>query len=258
MQPLSEFWKEGTPNQVIYIASFLLLFTIGFMGGKFIGRIAMQQQSRSQNYQESFGNSVGNNQHNVLLIGVDNINSRVPELKSTWLIITIPNSSKLTLIPIYPPVPGSSLDGESALPDLFGITTNQAPQEDFLNQLRKLFWWDNYIIADEAGFRQIITRLDQTIREKTIPDTNPIDRSPITAQQKLDDSLNSQVHQMTSICLQANKNSPPSTIIEMFKSIDSHLISDINWQEIHLSGSPNRQLNENITCEFPTLSLNIP
>jgi hypothetical protein len=260
MQSLTRFWKAVIPKQGIYIASFLLLFAIGILGGKLIGTIAMDPLTQSQNLAISSRATPRNGQHNILLIGVDKLKPSESNLDSVWILITMPGSSKLTLIPIYPSGAKEADNGEINLPEVFGLTTDRTPNEVFLNQIRKQIWWDSYIMIDEMGFRKFAKRLDRVSDGNSELNVLPLDNSTLENLHSLNlnGPLNIRVNQMISICQQASNLSSALELFELLNSIDSHLISDFNLEDVTQFGPGDFQNDFGFECEFPTLTLSIP
>lgn len=258
MQSSSKFWREVIPEKGIYIASFLLLFAIGTMGGKAVGTFILDRLTQTPNPEFSVGSALNNGQQNFLLIGVDTFKTSSTKLESIWLLITMSSSSELTLIPIYPSGIRNSEDDENIYADTFGLTADLNPREAFLTHLREKTWWHNFIMMDKQGIGKFVELLNQSSRGNTALRADLVNDE---FQRKLQDfsfPLKEQVIQMVSICEQAQHLPNQMEIIQLIKNLKPQMITDVNWEAIERKYREVQQNEFRIKCEFPTLNLDVP
>ena len=100
-----------------------------------------------------------NGQRNLLLIGVDSLDSSTPRLESLWLVLNLVSRSPdhFTLIPLLPASPGMDLIPADKLTGSFRLDGKGAPQPDFFEVLHQAdFWWSYYAIVDRQGLALVI------------------------------------------------------------------------------------------------------
>lgn len=199
-----------------------------------------------------------NDQHNILLIGVEDIKPTGANLESMWLVIVMADSSDLTLIPIFP--------ADSTKPDLkmmissssIEFTPALTPKESYLAALREKIWWDNYIIIDRLGFRILTKMLENGETEQTGIGTIHKDYEIQQKLEHLSAPFRTQVSQILNLCDRYG-NYPTQLEFEILSRIlGSHFITDLNMKEAEQTNLESFQETRRAGCEFPTLDLTIP
>ncbi len=254
MNFVSKIGKNKIPDMAAYGLVFLLLFSIGIMGGIVIGKNKLFQIFQDNNISIKSEDRFSNSQHKYLVIGVDQIKSPNPNLESIWLLISFPGKSSLTLIPVYPTVEGGIPLADSTLAQLFSISGEGIPGTGFFDHLREQIWWDNYILIDMAGFAAVLEFLNQAEADFEVTSTftslPPVWQDPVGA-------LHGQTQLMNTACTQASNLPGKINTIEFIQNIQTHFHTDINWEEIIQQWSFEQQDSFQINCEFPTLVLEI-
>lgn len=90
-------------------------------------------------------------QKNIVVIHVDDLDAKNPELVSVWSLFSLVNEQTyLTMTPLYPgTVPDPAL---SRLASTFDLNGRKKPAKDFLEALQAFqVTWDGYILVDHQG-----------------------------------------------------------------------------------------------------------
>jgi hypothetical protein len=99
-------------------------------------------------------------QNNILLIGVDDLESSTPQLESTWLVLYIAQTPHFTLMQIYPGKPsgqGGAGSPKIDLAALFQSDPQGYPGPDFFSELKaRGLWWSGYIMMDRLALAETI------------------------------------------------------------------------------------------------------
>lgn len=218
----------------------------------------MFQGLQKDNSIEDSDSRIRTGQRNLLIIGVDHLDSPEPTLDSVWLLISIPGNAILTLIPIYPTIEGGTTVADNSLAQMFALTSQKTPENEFLDRLGHQIWWDNYLIFDQKGVATVLDTLIQVSDDtSTLDVSTPLTSIP-PAWQDPDGALNHQTRLLEFVCLQASKLTQPTEIINFIDSIKPKFYSDLDWEEASQRLSSEQQDKFHFKCEFPTLTLGIP
>jgi hypothetical protein len=258
MQPRSRFWRQLIPHHGIYVTSFVILFTAGTLGGMALGRTILNQEIQPKKLTDSSMPAFKSDQYNILLIGVDDIKPTGAKLESMWLVISMADSSELTLIPIFP--------ADSSEPDLSVIisspsiefTPGLTPKDSYLSALREKIWWDNYMIIDRLGFRIITKMLENAEIKQTGIGTILQDYEIQQKLEHLSAPLRTQVIQMLNLCDRYGKYPNQFAFEELSRILGSHLITDLDMKDAEQTNLENLQKTRRTGCELPTLNLTVP
>lgn len=228
------------------------------MGGKFIGVAVMDQQSEPEVYTGTTQSTINTGQMNYLFILVDDLNAKRPKLLSAWLLILLPDSPKVNLVPLFPLTSGKLQAAGPDISAMFTIDEDRIPNQGFFDRLSQQIWWDSYILMDEADFKKASSYLARIHEEGSGPAHNPVNEANQEPLVNLSEPLMSQVEQMTAICRQASKLSQPVELIELFVEFSSQGKTDIDRGEEIQHGVTNQHAGSQIVCDFPTLTLTYP
>lgn len=254
---------------------FILIFIFSLLAGIGFGRktpntarslaataiIQMVQSSSSDQDTSSNLNqdsSYENKQRNFLIIGVDNLNSPTPRLESVWLILTIPTSPKINLVPIFPSSSGWEVRKNGT--NIFNIDpldSDQALSSDLDNVLSsKGLWWNNYIVLDRFAMTQLIdyARGDQIVSTSTNSDGPDTMVDVPLAWENPHTAFEAQTELTRELCNQAAQIPPSTDIVPLIELIKNHFKSDLNIEQTIEDWKYYSMLEEDITCEFPTLT----
>lgn len=192
-----------------------------------------------------------NNQFNLLIISVDDMDRTDAQLESIWLAAHAENTSKITLIPVFPSPDDPDLN--LILAESFSFEGGK-PGKEFWDEMRKTnFWWKGYLISDIKTSIKLIDVLGGVaIHSQQMNGVQAV--GSITSWK--DDARIAVNHQkmfLESICNRISTNQSPSlkTINEI---IDQDFRSDTRTKIFIADWTVKNAKNENLTCNFPTLT----
>ena len=192
-----------------------------------------------------------NDQYNLLIIGVDDINHADAQLESIWLAAHAKNSSKITLIPVFPSQ--DDPDQNLILAESFSFEGDM-PGKAFWDEMRKTnFWWKGYLVSDKKTSIKLVDVLGGVgIHNQDMNGEQAV--GSITSWK--DDARIAVNHQkmfLESICNRISTNQPPSLKI-INEIIDQDFRSDTRTKIFIADWTVKNSKNENLTCNFPTLT----
>lgn len=207
-------------------------------------------------------------QRNILVIGVNHLESPSPELEGVWLILYLPDMPRVTLMPIYPSV-GRGLNGgqittDFALAQNFKLDAQSKPDLAFFEALsKKDIHWDNYLLLDEIA---LIDLIDFMGGLEKLPGMNEVQPEKITGVQtlaQLQPTIKSPEHALLSQMQIAQRlcrtpfslGTSDERIPELFDTLGKHLVTDIQPSQVLADLKSMLPAGGNIVCEFPFLAL---
>lgn len=250
--------KFKIPDLVLFAAVFLVLFFIGFMGGRSISMVTLFKDDTQQDNlaDPAFGNR--NGQWNLLIIAVDHLTASRPALAGIWLLITTPENQNLTLVPIFPTMDPETVTEDSEWEKIFSLTSDREVNVEFMQKISEQVLWDEYLLIDKDGMSSIgetVGLHDVSSKVAEVPDKK---NGPHPIGTEFDLSLESQIDMWKTICLELSKFTEPEDIAQFLSQIKPHLATNFNIDEVakkmYLKNEPPLQLG----CEFPTLTLKSP
>jgi len=204
---------------------------------------------------------VSNGQQNLLVIGIDRLSSTNPRLESLWLVITLPGSSTVTLMPLYPPIPGESLASlrakSNSLFNKFRLSSSHEPDPRFFNPLLAAgFWWDGYIVLDKIALTELaqFVSMEGGDKRSFAPDLSNLSnvrKDPLSA-------LKDQTHFVEQLCIGSRVLSPQVDFSSLFWLIPSHLETDLDPEQVLSDWRRRLASHGGIRCEFPYKSIFLP
>ena len=220
--------------------------------------ITLSIGSSQKDFVDDSASRINNGQQNLLVITVDQFTSAKPALESIWLLITHPDISNLTLVPIYPSNQEDPKTADLILAQTFAMTAQQTPNSEFLELLQKKIYLDNYLILDQKGVSSVLRILHQFA--EGLPgkeNQTSVILLPQTGE-GVDRSLENQVQIWYGICLELSRISKAGKIEGLIRKISPHIRTDLKWEEFSSQWSFEQPKDFQIGCEFPTLLLNSP
>ena len=196
-----------------------------------------------------------NGQRNILLIGVDQLDSPSPRLEGLWLLMNVTSSNRITLLPLYPAPAGKGVVDTTQLLTYFRLNSNGYPDPEFLAVIQQSdFWWSNYFVLDQAGLAQLID-----YNQGVNLGGGPVGGSQAVASLASASSdglaaLNSQSVLIQAICNQQSGNLISADLRQVYALLSGHFNTDLKlktliseWQKPFSNGGQ-------VMCEFPTLA----
>jgi hypothetical protein len=258
MDFLKIFGRFKIPDQVFYTGVFLVLFFIGIVSGRSIGMISLSIRPFQKEFVDDSASRINNGQQNLLVIIVDQFTLAKPALESIWLLITYPDISNLTLVPIYPSMQEDPKTADLMLTQTFALTAQQTPHSEFLKLLREKIYLDNYLILDQKGVSSVLRILHQFA--EGLPGKEKQTNSILLPQtgQGADRSLENQVQIWYGICLELTQISKDGKMEDLIKKISPYIRTNLKLEEFSPQLFFDQPKDFQMGCEFPTLILNSP
>lgn len=258
MRAFSILEKLEVQDVTTYTTIFLLLFSIGILGGKSFGKFIHIQGLSKESYSYVTPTMLKNGQHNLLVIEVDNLYSKEPKLKSVWLMISLFGTNSLTLIPLYPRSESGVTFADPSLSQAFRLTSKGHPSQLFLEQLGQKIWWDNYLLIDEIGVSKVLKILEN--KEKSNPNLTILATyeaiPPVWFDPEI--ALKGQVELFNKVCTLMGKLADFGNGNSILQETFAHILTDIRQGGKSHQEKFDHQEIQSLECEFPTLTLDIP
>jgi hypothetical protein len=190
----------------------------------------------------------GNGQHNLVLLLVDQISAQQPGLEGIWLLISLPHSSTLTIVPVFP----DQDQQVNPLSETFAMTENNQPGADFLNLLTERILWNDFLVIDRKGIAFVMDAFEAAAQDgqSTFPDI------ALAASPQL--TLESQISLWQSMCDTLSRVDGRDEFENLYSQISAHFSTNLSWEELPLYRLGTENSEVKLGCEFPTLNLISP
>ena len=195
-----------------------------------------------------------NGQRNILLIGVDQLDTATPHLEGLWLLMNVAASNRITLLPLFPATPGKEVMDPAQLIGRFHLDSNGNPDTDFLSIIQEAdFWWSNYFVLDQTGLAQLIDYNEgvnlgggQVGGDQAVASLASTSGDGLTA-------LNSQAVLIQAVCNQQSGKLISADLRQVFTLLSGHYQTDLKLKTLISEWQKPLTSSGQITCEFPTL-----
>ena len=206
-------------------------------------------------------------QNNILLIGVDDLETPTPRLESAWLVLYIAQTPHFTLMQIYPGQTSGSGDGGSQgvdLASLFQSDPQGSPGPDFFSELKtRGLWWSGYIILDRYALAETIDLISDlsgaSVDQALSPGSAEVARVPF-AWHDPQGAYRGQVELIQKLCEAALDLHPDhiGKLENLFLLFDHHIMSDIGREQLAAEMVGILVHDNRLTCELPFLDVDKP
>jgi hypothetical protein len=243
-----------SPVSVIYTIVFLGLLICGLWAGFSIATSQLQSGKILDYSTNNINSPIETGQNNLLLIGIDQLSSPLPNLESVWLAIYFPGNHNVTLIPIYPGMKQNAPFADDNLANSFGLDVHGELSTIFVDELRKSIWWDNYLILDEYAFAEVVNFLGSTSSGASKTNrANVLEHIPEVILD-VPGALWGQARIVESICKQISVDSIQEGSEKELIRLTEHFRTDLDINTIFEDWKFQRSnSNGSLVCEFPTL-----
>lgn len=193
--------------------------------------------------------AVASSQENILLLVIDDMAESVPALKGAWLVIHIPDTQRIILLPVYPEQPGVvQAEDKPPLAAYFSLNARREPDENFLSELQaRGLWWTRYILLDSTAVERLAGIL--------VPRGENQSGVDLFASTSVD-AFWAQADLLHSLCQRSTF--PPDSIRqltqEIFSLLPNHVRTDLDLEGM-LAQLPAATARGGFACEFPTLTM---
>lgn len=205
--------------------------------------------------------SLNNYQQNFLLIGVNKIATQDVRLESLWLVSNITTDSTLYLLPIFPTGNESISDIQEQLYRSFKLEKKNGELtlgQDFLKILEvNNYWWSGFLVADSAALMDFINNLGDTEqkRESIFRDHNFKDFHNAINDPKKAFAIQLAIFQTA--CQKLSELSSDFNLEHFFTLSPTHLITDLDFNQVLKEWNALRSNGQGPSCRFPTLEISM-
>jgi hypothetical protein len=229
---------------------FILIFTLCLIAGFNLGSIWQQDSeevTQIANTPHVFDSPDTGNQHNILIIGIDQINNPKPSIHGLWLLIYYRDTPQIDLIPIFPSIQEGEILQDQTLAGSFAISSSGDIQQKFWEHLQwRNILWHNYVLLDENALNEI-TRLVQLPNARDSGLLVSWEQDSIAA-------VTNQSRLLDAVCHRFEPWNLPEDITPMVTQLTPHLMTDISSDQIIADWRLMLSFGEKLHCEFPTLT----
>lgn len=211
--------------------------------------------------EDLFGNSVDetampgvpipdNDQYNLLIIGADELNKSGAQLESIWLVAHAKDTSKVSLIPVFPS-PNDPIQN-LILAKAFSLK-NGKPGKEFWDAMRNTnLWWNGYILTDILMTIRMIDRMggievqDRLLTgSQAVSSIPPWESDPFIA-------VNYQMLLLEGICNKISENQKEN-LKATSEVIFNNLRSITKTGAVFTNLTAQSEIRGKLICTFPTL-----
>jgi hypothetical protein len=252
-----------TPHLAIYTGIFLVFLATGVWSGRMLGSsgIFLSTSGSVSNTviaARTPTNITANDQHNLLVIGVDQLENAHPQLESVWLVMFFPGKPDFIFLPVFPMPGGQGARMSSDIQENFSLDSTGRPDQAFLQQLSDWIWWNNFLVIDQKGIISLIDMIGGIPLHKGHLNGSQVIAKLASSPKESNAAFESQVALLEGICTQIHNPPSKKEIATLVQNIKTNMITDLDLNE-----SMNNWLNQNdksltVRCEFPLTTSSIP
>jgi hypothetical protein len=190
-------------------------------------------------------------QSNLLIILVDSLAEKKPELKGVWLAGQVVSVPQIIFLPLYP----SSRTVEADLSvDFFDLDADGRPTKIFFEFLSsKNVWWNHYVVIDEDSLADMLALINALDRNG-----EPLNRERVgdllsKSAQSPDAIIKTQASIASELCRYAPEvigKADPKVLLGL---LTHRMRSDFELVSVQSAHEVFTRSFDSPTCEFPTL-----
>jgi hypothetical protein len=196
-----------------------------------------------------------NGQRNVLIILVDQMESRTAHLEGIWLVAYLPPTPHFTLVPLYPDALNGSPDSDTELAQNFSLTKDLLPSPALLARLHtKDLWWNYTIVLDDSALAEVIEASNGIdLGDGSMDGAQAVANLPL-AWEDPHQALQGQTVLLKALCNKQGEPSP-ATLPELFFDLQlHHLSTDFNPDQLFTEWNNLKASGDQMRCRFPTIN----
>ena len=244
------------PFSYLEVLSFVLFISLGYWIGKGIAdfRTAPIELKVAAPTPSPIP-SLPDGERILLLVGVDQIDNKQPQLVSLWLLTYYLNNQPIQLLPIYPGINGRADQFEDELLNAFSILPGDGAAQlnpTFLQLLKDHnYWLSGYLILDTEATAQIIDMFGGLSNDHKLRSGKEIMQALPDSEEQPQSALYQQTNLFEQACLILSQLPRQPDWSQILRLLPDHIITDLQpyqlLAEIQMLAS-NPTL---VHCEFP-------
>lgn len=193
-----------------------------------------------------------NGQSNLLLVAVDYLGTRHPELLGVWLVVHTPSLPHASFLPIYPGSGAGAFDAR--LVESFNLKSDRPLAGEFFEALEAQgLWWNHYLILDTAGLASLVDRTPGLDLGGERFDGRAVSAKLIKAAKDPRGVVDFQAQVAAAVCAFAASETGIPAVSEMVDVLASHARTDLTPADLRQSAREFTAAGH-LTCQFPTLA----
>jgi hypothetical protein len=200
-----------------------------------------------------------NGQRTILLITVSSLDKTKPQLESVWLATYFPSDATIRLLPVFPSGNNPKSNFEGQLDHSFGLNrmNNQLVlRQEFVKVLENNnYWWSGYFIFDDGALTKIFNLLGglelngrSVSGEQAMLELPKVVDDPLKAFSSQMAILQSACHKLAGISIKPDWS-------QVSVLIPTHILTDLDSNQIVSELKTLNSSGHNPTCKFPTLEI---
>ncbi|MBN1665976.1 MAG: hypothetical protein JW862_02770 [Anaerolineales bacterium] len=228
-----------------FLTLFLLATLTGFMMGKKFDLVNTVSGLMNGALAPQTG------QHNLLLIGTNQIDSSETELQSVWLLIYFTDKPEITLLPIFPD-PNRSIPNNQRLSQAFQLNSNLEPRPEFWQALHDTTstWWDGYILIDELAAIAIADTINTGVPGSSRQRSSQLIASIQPWRQDTQANLAQQTAFLAGLCESFSTGAPDIDLEALLQIASTDLKTNLDARQMLADWLTIVQM-EQLTCRMP-------
>ena len=244
--------KSGT--SLLLIAIFCFSTLLGYQASGWLIPDQLMDTLVNQAPRQETDLSELEDQHNILVIGVDNLASPAPRLESTWLVMYFPDLAHVSFVPLYPLTASTGVESNQTLQLAFEIARDGSPSPIYLDYLASLgVWWDHYILLDRTALAELI---DSSAGLKTTDGPTGMQLVSRVDAPSGDPTavIQAQMGLIATVCRGNTQSALTASPEAILANLSGHLHTNLNTKLIHRTLHQMMKVAGSLVCEFPTIT----
>jgi len=199
-------------------------------------------------------------QQNILVIGIDHMDSPTPRLESIWLVLYFSDSPHLTWMPIYPAYPAenqNTLQINQKLANLFQLNQSKKPTQSFQEALHQQnLWWNGIVVLDKIAVTYLFEILAKSKNNPLFTDDYLVQFSLLpSVWDNPGQAMKAQTNLLYSLCLEVSQFQTLPDLFSQPEVIKNHVSADFDLVSFISQWQLRLAQGNRLICEFPFLSV---
>jgi hypothetical protein len=242
--------KTDTQKSNLNLIAFIMFFIVGLITVLLIQGEILSPTSPTVPISNSISQT--NGQKNILLVGVDRVDTKSARLESLWLVMYHPETPRFFFKPIYPPPHEEAVSSYSEPHEPIPIDPRNLSKITTLDILKELnIWWNDTILIDEYATTGLLGLIEGIPSDNIESSASEVSSLP-HAWDNPHDALQAQTSIYRGVCNNSNNLANQVTLFDVLAVTEDHLYSSKNQIELTTDWHRLEGWNFDIECEFPS------
>jgi hypothetical protein len=194
-------------------------------------------------------------QRSILFVVIDRLDSPSPALRSAWLIIHLPSSKTVTLLPIFPALSRNSDAEDVKLQTTFFLNDDGSPSNIFLNEISVMdIRYEEYLVLDELALGGLVKLLNGIKLGYEYFDSKAIEDGLYLSNLDSGNQLIYQAELLAEICHSIPLLSIHPDLDKALSNLIMHSTGSMSLAEIQQTIYQLTRSESAISCDFPSIN----